>query len=83
MSVTSFHRHFRAITTMSPLQYRTRFRLQEARRLLLPDERPAGSIAFNVGYDNPSQFSREYRRMFGLPPAADAERLRRAGAPAE
>ncbi len=80
MSVTSFHRHFKAITTMSPLQYRTQFRLQEARRLLLIDEQRAGVIAFNVGYDNPSQFSREYRRMFGLPPAADAARLRRAEA---
>ncbi len=78
MSLTSFHRHFKAVTTMSPLQYRTQFRLQEARRLMLVDEQKAGAVAFNVGYDNPSQFSREYRRMFGLPPAADAARLRRA-----
>ena len=82
MSLTSFHRHFKAITTMSPLQYRTQFRLQEARRLMLVDEQKAGTVAFNVGYDNPSQFSREYRRMFGLPPAADAVRLRRAEATA-
>ncbi len=80
MSLSSFHRHFKAITTMSPLQYRTQFRLQEARRLMLVDELKAGTVAFNVGYDNPSQFSREYRRMFGLPPAADAARLRRAEA---
>ncbi len=76
MSVTSFHRHFKAITMMSPLQYRTQFRLQEARRRLLTREQKAGLVAFGVGYDNPSQFSREYRRMFGLPPAADAARLR-------
>ena len=78
MSVTSFHRHFKTATTMSPLQYRTRFRLQEARRLLVGEERRAGAVAFDVGYDNPSQFNREYRRMFGLPPAADAARLRQS-----
>ena len=76
MSVSSFHRHFKAVTAMSPLQYRTQFRLQEARRRLLTHEQKAGLVAFDVGYDNPSQFSREYRRMFGLPPAADAARLR-------
>ena len=80
MSSTSFHRHFKAITTMSPLQYRTRFRLQEARRLMLVDDQSAGTVGLNVGYDNPSQFSREYRRMFGLPPTTDAARLRSAEA---
>ena len=79
MSITSFHRHFKAITTMSPVQYRTQFRLQEARRRLLTQDQTAGLVAFDVGYDNPSQFSREYRRMFGLPPAADAARLRASG----
>ena len=74
MSLTSFHRHFKAITTMSPLQYRTQFRLQEARRLMLVDEQNAGAVAFNVGYESPSQFSREYRRMFGLPPTTDVAR---------
>ncbi len=77
MSVTSFHRHFKAITAMSPVQYRTRIRLQEARRLMLVDEQDAGAIGFGVGYESPSHFSRDYRRMFGMPPAADAARLRK------
>ena len=81
MSVTSFHRHFKAITTMTPFQYRTRIRLQEARRLMIVDGQTAGAIGFDVGYESQSQFSREYRRMFGAPPAADAARLRRAEAP--
>lgn len=80
MSVTSFHRHFRAITTMTPLQYRTRIRLQEARRLMIVDGQNAGAIGFDVGYESQSQFNREYRRMFGVPPATDAARLRRAEA---
>ena len=80
MSVTSFHRHFKAITAMSPVQYRTRIRLQEARRLMLVDEQDAGAIGFGVGYESPSQFSRDYRRMFGMPPAADAARLRHSEA---
>lgn len=80
MSLTSFHRHFRAITTMSPVQYRSRIRLQEARRLMIVDGQTAGAIGFDVGYESQSQFSREYRRMFGVPPATDAARLRRAEA---
>jgi AraC-like DNA-binding protein len=76
MSVTSFHRHFKAITAMSPLHYRTQMRLQEARRLMLVDADNASTIALDVGYDSVSQFSRDYRKMFGLPPAADAARLR-------
>src|SRR3546814_343665 len=76
MSVTSFHRHFKAITLMSPLQYRTQIRLQEARRLLLAQPRDAAVIGFKVGYNSPSQFSRDYRRMFGMPPATDAARVR-------
>lgn len=79
MSATSFYRHFKAVTSMSPLQYRTRIRLQQARRRLLVQPRDVAGIGFRVGYDNPSQFSREYRRMFGMPPAADAARIR-AGA---
>ncbi|WP_394844706.1 AraC family transcriptional regulator [Pendulispora brunnea] len=77
MSVTSFHRHFKVVTAMSPLQYRTRIRLEEARRRLLVEGRDAGAIGFEVGYDSSSQFSREYRKMFGVPPATDAARLRR------
>ena len=76
MSVTSFHRHFKAVTAMSPLQYRTQMRLQEARRLMLVDADNASTIAVDVGYDSVSQFSRDYRKMFGMSPAADAARLR-------
>jgi AraC-like DNA-binding protein len=76
MSASSFHRHFRAATMMSPLQYRTRLRLQEARRRLMSGAVDAAEVGFSVGYDSPSQFSREYRRMFGAPPARDAQRLR-------
>jgi AraC-like DNA-binding protein len=76
MSITSFHRRFKAITTMSPLRYRTQIRLQEARRLMVVDEHDAGTIGFKVGYESPSQFRRDYRKMFGLPPGADAARLR-------
>ena len=77
MSVTSFHRHFKAVTMLTPLEYRTRIRLQEARRLMLTDDADAASIGFAVGYESPSQFSREYRRAFGTAPAGDAARLRR------
>ena len=77
MSVTSFHRHFRAVTAMTPLQYQKQIRLQEARAQLLAasatSRRPSG---FAVGYESPSQFSREYRRLFGAPPGQDARRLR-------
>lgn len=76
MSPSSFHRHFRAATMMSPLQYRTRLRLQEARRQLMSSAVDAAEVGFAVGYDSPSQFSREYRRMFGNPPARDAQRIR-------
>lgn len=79
MSPSSFHRHFRAATMMSPLQYRTRLRLQEARRRLLSATMDAAEVGFAVGYDSPSQFSREYRRMFGVPPAKDAQQIRYAG----
>jgi AraC-like DNA-binding protein len=75
MSVATFHRHFRAATAMSPLQYQKTLRLQEARRLLLADT-DATSTAFAVGYESASQFSREYTRMFGTPPARDAGKLR-------
>ncbi len=78
MSATSFHRHFRAVTAMSPLQFQKRIRLQEARRLLLSREMDASRVSFDVGYESASQFSREYRRMFGAPPARDAAEARRA-----
>ena len=76
MSASSFHRHFKAVTSMSPLQFQKQIRLQEARRLLLAQRTDVGSIGFAVGYESQSQFSREYSRMFGAPPARDAARLR-------
>lgn len=78
MSAPSFFRHFKAVAMMSPIQYRTRIRLHEARRRLMTDGEDAAEAGFAVGYDSPSQFSREYRRLFGLPPARDAARLREA-----
>ncbi len=77
MSVPTFNRHFRAVTNLSPLQFQKRLRLEEARRRLLAEHGDAASIAFEVGYESPSQFSREYRRMFGAPPQRDAAQLRR------
>jgi AraC-like DNA-binding protein len=71
MSPSTFHEHFRRITTMSPLQYQKLLRLQEARRLLVSDGAGAGDIGFRVGYQSPSQFSREYSRYFGRPPSVD------------
>ncbi|QAY95310.1 AraC family transcriptional regulator [Methylovirgula ligni] len=82
MSTASFHRHFKAATTMSPLQYQKTLRLQQARQLMIanPD---ATRAAYAVGYESASQFSREYARMFGAPPARDALRLRGIGAASE
>ncbi|WP_257452926.1 AraC family transcriptional regulator [Archangium lipolyticum] len=76
MSTSSLHHHFKAVTAMSPLQYQKRLRLQEARRLLLSEDVDAATAGFRVGYESPSQFSREYSRMFGAPPARDLRRLR-------
>jgi AraC-like DNA-binding protein len=78
MSVSGFHHHFKAVTAMSPLQFQKRMRLQEARRLMLGEDLDAGSASRRVGYGDASQFSREYKRLFGAPPARDAERLREA-----
>lgn len=75
MSRASFHRHFKAATSMSPLQFQKTLRLQEARRLLR-DASSAQMSAHRVGYESASQFSRDYARLFGLPPAQDAARLR-------
>lgn len=74
MSVASFHRHFRAATAMSPLQYQKTMRLHMARRLLASGME-AGEAAYTVGYESASQFSREYSRAFGMPPSRDVERL--------
>jgi AraC-like DNA-binding protein len=76
MSASSFHRHFRAVTTMSPLQYQKLIRLQEARARLLAESADVAAVGFSVGYESPSQFSREYSRLFGAPPGRDLERLR-------
>ncbi|MFE8699953.1 AraC family transcriptional regulator N-terminal domain-containing protein [Cytobacillus sp. FJAT-54145] len=76
MSVASLHRHFKDVTGMSPIQFQKQLRLQEARRLLLSESADAADAAFRVGYESPSQFSREYSRMFGLPPREDINRLR-------
>lgn len=76
MSASSLHEHFKAVTAMSPLQYQKQLRLQEARRLMLGEALDAATAAFQVGYESPSQFSREYRRLFGEPPARDISRLR-------
>jgi AraC-like DNA-binding protein len=76
MSVSSFHRHFKATTGLSPLAYHKQMRLREARRRLLAEPGAVASVAFSVGYESASQFSREYTRQFGLPPARDAARLR-------
>lgn len=79
MSVSSFHQHFKAITTMSPLQYQKALRLQEARRLMLSRTMDAGTAGRQVGYLSASQFSREYARMFGSAPTKDIARLRSEG----
>jgi len=78
MSATSFHRHFRAATAMSPLQYQKQIRLQKARSRLMTNGHDVAKVGFSVGYDSPSQFNREYARFFGAPPGRDAARLRAA-----
>lgn len=82
MSVTSFHRHFRAVASMSPLQYQKQLRLQEARTRLLAGADDVTAVGHAVGYDSASQFSREYKRAFGAPPGQDARRIRASHAPA-
>ena len=76
MSKSAFHYHFRTITAMSPLQFQKWLRLNEARRLMLAERTDAATAAFQVGYESPSQFSREYSRLFGNPPLRDVENLR-------
>jgi transcriptional regulator GlxA family with amidase domain len=76
MSLSGFHYHFRAITAMSPLQFQKQLRLQEARRLMLGEGLDAASAGYRVGYGNASQFTREYKRLFGAPPMHDVEQLR-------
>jgi AraC-like DNA-binding protein len=76
MSTSTFHHHFRQVTAMSPLQYQKWLRLNEARRLMLAESQDATTAAFQVGYESPSQFSREYSRLFGAPPLRDVANLR-------
>ncbi|XDB00301.1 helix-turn-helix transcriptional regulator [Sulfitobacter sp. LCG007] len=76
MSLPTFYRHFKAETGMSPLQYRTRLRLYEARSRLLVSKDPIADLAFSLGYESASQFSREYAREFGGPSVRDTVRLR-------
>jgi AraC-like DNA-binding protein len=76
MSASSLHQHFKRITGLTPLQFQKQLRLQEARHLMTARGINAGSAGFAVGYGSPSQFSREYRRLFGVPPRSDI-----AGAP--
>lgn len=79
MSVSSLHQHFKTITGLTPLQFQKQLRLHEARRLMIAAGMSAGSAGFAVGYDSPSQFSREYRRLYGAPPKADMTRLELSG----
>jgi AraC-like DNA-binding protein len=78
MSPATLHRHFRVVTSMTPIQFQKQLRLQEARRLLIGDPDDVAGAGFAVGYESASQFNREYRRMFGMPPGRDAQAFRRA-----
>ncbi len=79
MSKSAFHSHFKAVTALTPLQFQKRLRLNEARRLMLTENLDALSATYEVGYESPSQFSREYSRLFGEPPLRDINRLRQTG----
>ncbi|MZQ81038.1 helix-turn-helix domain-containing protein [Paenibacillus sp. 5J-6] len=76
MSIPTLHRHFKEVTAMTPIQFQKQLRLQAARQILLSESSNAADVAFQVGYESPSQFSREYSRMFGLSPIQDIKRLR-------
>jgi AraC-like DNA-binding protein len=76
MSVSGFHKHFKSVTAMSPLQFQKQIRLQEARRLMLGENMDVASASFHVGYEDPSYFSREYKKLFGIPPLRDIAKLR-------
>ncbi|WP_017995220.1 AraC family transcriptional regulator [Rhizobium leguminosarum] len=76
MSVSAFHRHFKSVTAMSPIQFQKRIRLLQARQLLISQSGNASSVAYSVGYESASQFTREYARFFGQPPARDASLIR-------
>ena len=76
MSVSGLHHHFKAVTSLSPLQFQKQLRLQEARRLMLSEDFDAASAAYRVGYHDASHFNREYKSLFGVPPMRDVQRLR-------
>lgn len=76
MSVSGFHQHFKSVTAMSPLQFQKQIRLQEARRLMLGENMDVAIASFRVGYEDPSYFSREYKKLFGIPPHRDIAKLR-------
>jgi AraC-like DNA-binding protein len=76
MSVSGFHHHFKSVTAMSPLQFQKQIRLQEARRLMLGEDLDVASAGFRVGYEDPSYFSRDYKKLFGAPPQRDIAKLR-------
>jgi AraC-like DNA-binding protein len=76
MSASALHHQFKAVTALSPLQYQKQLRLQEARRLMLAEALDAATAGYRVGYESPSQFSREYRRLFGAPSHSDVASLR-------
>lgn len=76
MSVSGFHSHFRSVTAMIPLQFQKQLRLQEARRLMLTENMDVAGASFQVGYEDPSYFSREYKKVFGTPPLRDIAKLR-------
>lgn len=76
LSVSSFHHQFKAVTALTPLQFQKRLRLQEARRLMVGEDLDATTTAYRVGYNDASHFNREYKRLFGLPPMRDVERVR-------
>jgi len=80
MSSSTFHHHFRSMTALSPLQFQKQLRLQEARRLMLAERMDAAAAEFQVGYESPSQFIREYNRLFGAPPLRDITNLRQMAA---
>ena len=75
MSVSAFHRNFHVVTAMSPIQFQKQIRLQQARLQLAADPNDIAGIGRRVGYGSPSQFSREYRRLFGTPPSQDGPRI--------
>ena len=76
MSLSTFHAHFKQVTSMSPLPYQKQLRLLEARRIMLIESKDASVATYDLGYESPSQFSREYSRMFGAPPVSDIAALR-------